>query len=123
MDEANQLCQRIAVINEGRIIAVDTPDRLKQAATEVQVVEVVFDRALDPAELGELSGHECCGELRKQEDSYRIITDDPPLVLGAIYPFMERHGLKPLSINTFGPSLEDVFIKLTDKGKGVAEDE
>jgi ABC-2 type transport system ATP-binding protein len=123
MDEANQLCQRIAVVNQGRIIAVDTPDRLKQAATEVQAVEVVFDRALDPSEVSELSRQECCGELRQGEDSYRILTEDPSLVLGAIYPFMEKHNLKPLSINTFGPSLEDVFIKLTHKEKGAADDE
>jgi ABC-2 type transport system ATP-binding protein len=102
---------------------VDTPDRLKQAATESQTVEVVFDRALDPSEANELSRQECCGELRQQEDRYRIITDDPPLVLSAIYPFMEKHDLKPLSINTLGPSLEDVFIKLTDKVKGAAKDD
>src|SRR5659263_79944 len=46
MEEANQLCHRIAVINHGDLIAVDTPERLKQAATEAQAIEVSFDREI-----------------------------------------------------------------------------
>jgi ABC-2 type transport system ATP-binding protein len=46
MEEANQLCDRIAVINHGKIIAVDTPERLRQAASEARAIEVTFDRRL-----------------------------------------------------------------------------
>ncbi|MBK5093173.1 MAG: ATP-binding cassette domain-containing protein [Actinobacteria bacterium] len=117
MEEANQLCHRIAVIDHGNLIAVDTPERLKQAATEAQAVEVAFDRNLDPGEEEALSRLPCVSELRALGDKYRLIASDPPCVLEAIYPFMNERGLKPVSLNTFGPSLEDVFVKLTGKGK------
>ena len=55
----------------------------------------------------------CVSEVRALGDKYHLVASDPPCVLGAIYPFMNEHGLKPVSLNTFGPSLEDVFIKLT----------
>jgi len=122
MDEANQLCRRIAVINRGRLIAVDTPERLKQAAAESQVVEAVFDRELEPAEVEELSGLEGCSQLLPEAGKYRMRTSDPARILQGLYPFMHRSGIKPVSINTLGPSLEDVFIRLTEGGKEAAGD-
>jgi len=117
MDEANQLCGRIAVINRGRLIAVDTPERLKQAAAESQMVEVAFDRELEPAEMEGLSCLEDCSELQPEAGKYRLRTSDPARILRGLYPFMERSGLEPLSINTLGPSLEEVFLRLTEGEK------
>lgn len=115
MEEANQLCRRIAVINQGRLIAIDTPERLKQAATESQSVEVSFDRELDPAAEGALAALPCINEVRPMGDKYHLVTSDPPCVLDKLGSFMSGHGLKPVSINTYSPSLEDVFVMLTGK--------
>ncbi len=117
MEEANQLCERIAVINHGQLVAVDTPERLKQAATEAQAVEVAFNRALKSDEEEELSSIPCVSEVRPLGDKYHLIASDPPCVLRALYPFINQHGLEPISINTYGPSLEDVFVKLVARDK------
>jgi ABC-2 type transport system ATP-binding protein len=122
MDEANQLCRRIAVISRGQLIAVDTPEGLKRAAAESQAVEVAFDRELEPAETEELSCLEDCSQLHPGGGKYRIRTSDPARILQGLYPFMDRRGLKPLSINTLGPSLEDVFVRLTESGKEQGSD-
>jgi ABC-2 type transport system ATP-binding protein len=113
MEEANQLCHRIAVIDRAKLIAIDTPERLKQAASESQAVEVAFDRELNSDEEGALENLPCVSQVRALGDKYHLVASDPPCVLGAIYPFMNERGLKPVSLNTYGPSLEDVFIKLT----------
>jgi len=124
MEEANQLCHRIAVINGGKLIAIDTPERLKQAATESQSIEVSFDREVTGAEETALSHLPCVGGVRPLGDKYHLVTSDPPCVLDAIYPFMSERGLKLVSVNTFGPTLEDVFVKLTaGAAKGVGGDE
>jgi ABC-2 type transport system ATP-binding protein len=123
MEEANQLCHRIAVINHGDLIAVDTPERLKQAATEAQAIDVSFDRAVSEEEEKGLRSLPCVSDVRPLGDKYHLVTSDPPCVLEAIYPFMSERGLKPISVNTFGPTLEDVFVKLTAKGEGVTADE
>ena len=117
MEEANQLCERIAVINHGRLVAVDTPERLKQAAAEAQAVEVAFSRELSGDEEEKLSKMACVGEVRRLGDKYHLIVSDPPCVLRALYPFINEHGLEPIAINTYGPSLEDVFVKLVGKEK------
>ena len=118
MEEANQLCQRIAVINHGNLIAVDTPERLKQAAAESQAIDVSFDRPVSDEEERGLWQLPCVSDVRPLGDKYHLVTSDPPCVLEAMYPFMSERGLKPVSLNTFGPSLEDVFVKLTSARGG-----
>jgi ABC-2 type transport system ATP-binding protein len=123
MEEANQLCHRIAVINHGVLIAVDTPERLKQAASESQAIEVSFNRTVSEQEEKGLAGLPCVTAVRPLGDKYHLVTSDPPCVLEAIYPFMSELGLKPVSLNTFGPSLEDVFVMLTTATKEPSSDE
>lgn len=123
MEEANQLCHRIAVINTGRLIAVDSPEKLKRAAAESQAVEVSFDRALTEDEEATLTGLQGVTELRVMGDKYHLVTSDPPAILQAVCPMMAEYGLKPITLNTFGPTLEDVFVKLTRNGKGKTPDE
>ena len=112
MEEANQMCDRIAIINHGRIAAIDTPERLKRTAEGLQSVEVSFEtptlKILDDLKL--LTGVK---EAQKQGDKFRLYTEDPPKILSEVWDYAEKNGLKLITVNTLGPSLEDVFVKLT----------
>lgn len=112
IEEANLACDRVAIINHGRIAAIDSPERLKHTIRSVQSVEVAFVAAspVEADELGQIPG---ISEVIKQGDKFRLITEDPSLVVEGVMAFAQERGLKVLSINTPGPSLEDVFIKLT----------
>lgn len=114
LEEANQMCDRIAIINRGRIAAEDTPERLRQTAKNVQSVEISFDAA--QADLTrELAGLGAVSDVAKLGDKYRLYTSDPPTVLGEVWDYARSRELKPLSMNTLGPSFEDVFVKLTGR--------
>ena len=52
-------------------------------------------------------------EVRKEGDKFRIFTDDPPSVIAQLADFANSRGDRIISLNTYGPSLEDVFIRLT----------
>ena len=113
--EANILCDRVAIIDHGRIVAIDTPENLKRAARRVQAVEVSFDRIspdleTDLASLEEING------VTRQGDKLRLLTDEPSATVTAVARFAGERGLKIVNINTPGPSLEDVFIQLTGIG-------
>ena len=123
MDEANQLCRRIAVINHGRIIAVDTPARLRHAATEAQAVEVTFYRRPTDEEEAGLARLEGVSGVKTLGDSFRLFTSDPQTALRSLFLFMEEHGLRAQSVNTPGPTLEDVFVKLTSEEQEVGSHE
>ena len=52
-------------------------------------------------------------EIRREGDKVRLFTEDPASVLETVMEYLKVKNVKPLSVNTLGPSLEDVFIKLT----------
>jgi ABC-2 type transport system ATP-binding protein len=112
IEEANLACDRVAIINRGHIAAIDSPERLKHTIRSVQSIEVAFD----PASLvrtGDLEQIPRVSEVRKQGDKFRLITEDPPSVLDGIMEYAKDHNVRVISVNTLGPSLEDVFIRLT----------
>lgn len=112
IEEANLVCDHVAIVNRGRIAAVDSPERLKGTIQSVQSVEVAFDRP--SAELMEtLKGMGRASEVRKEGDKFRIFTEDPAAVMAELMEYSKMQANRIISMNTFGPSLEDVFIKLT----------
>jgi len=112
IEEANQLCDRVAIINHGRIATVDTPERLKRTFQRVQSVEL----ALEPD--GQAHG-EALGRLPgvttsvKMGDKWRLYTEDPPALLPRIMDYAGSHGLRVVSLNTLAPSLEDAYLEIT----------
>jgi ABC-2 type transport system ATP-binding protein len=112
MEEANQMCDRVAIINKGNLIAIDTPEMLKRTIKELQSVEVSFqngkrDLTKDLAKFSDAT------HVVKHGDKYRIYTDAPSTILSVVWKYAETKGLKVITVNTLGPSLEDVFVKLT----------
>jgi ABC-2 type transport system ATP-binding protein len=112
IEEANIICDRVAIINHGRIAAIDSPERLKKTIQSVQSVEVAFDSAV-PHRMEDLKLIPEVSEVRKEGDKFRLFTDDPSSVIPAIMAYAKAGNSRVLSITTIGPSLEDVFIKLT----------
>jgi ABC-2 type transport system ATP-binding protein len=111
IEEASQMCDRVAIINHGRIAAIDTPERLKRTVESLQSVVVAFDPA--PGAIDELKSIPKVDEAVKEGDKIRLLTHDVPSVLNSLWSYTQSRGLKIITLNTLGPSLEDVFVKLT----------
>ena len=118
IEVANELCQRVAIIHKGRIATVGTPETLKSSIDSVQAVEVVFagERVGDIslAGLSHVTGEVVTG------NRFRLFTDSPGEVIPQVVDFARRSRLRLGSLNTLGPSLEDVFVRITggELGKG-----
>jgi ABC-2 type transport system ATP-binding protein len=111
IEEASQMCDRVAIINHGKIAAIDTPERLKRTVESLQSVEVAFEVTPQDA-LAALKGLPTVSEAVKEGDKFRLFTNDPPSVLASTWSYAQSNDLKLITINTLGPSLEDVFVKL-----------
>ncbi|MCX6025054.1 MAG: ABC transporter ATP-binding protein [Chloroflexi bacterium] len=95
LEEAERLCDRIAIIVKGRIVALDTVDGLKAGLHGNTVVEIVL-----------------AGENGRQERQRTECRDDG--VEAAVKLAMnEARGKQVIAVNTLRPSLEDVFVRLT----------
>jgi ABC-2 type transport system ATP-binding protein len=110
IEEADQLCNRIAIIVKGRIIAVDTPEDIKSIIKVAPVVEVSFDPPPDSKMVGEL---EATGEVAVEGCKVRILTKDVLGTVTASTKLAARYGLRIDDVNTMRPSLEDAFVRLT----------
>jgi len=118
MDEANQLCDRIGIINNGKLVAVDSPEKLKRKTRGLKSIEVAFKQTTRTIQdsLSNLSG---VNRVSKRGDKYRLYTDDPSTVIEGVWKFSQTKGLKIMTMNTLGPSLENVFVTLTgEKPRG-----
>lgn len=106
------MCDRVAIINHGKIAAIDTPEKLKRIVESLQSVEIAFEAA-PPDALKELKDLPQVSEVVKEGDKFRLFTGNPSSVLDSTWRYVQSNNLKLVTMNTIGPSLEDVFVKLT----------
>lgn len=111
--EADQLCDRVAIINQGKIVTIDAPEKLKSTIKSTQSVLVSFGSGrLSPEKFEELKYVE---SVQKQGDKFRIYTPNPSYIVEELVDLARESNLKILSIQTAGPSLEEVFTHLTEQ--------
>ena len=122
IEEANQLCDRVAIINHGQIAAIDTPERLKLAFQRVQSVEVAFEPE-GKAHSDALAAIPGVTTAVKMGDKWRLYTKDPSVLLPQVMDYAKSHGLRVVSLSTLGPSLEDVFLEITGQQIGTVRHE
>ena len=115
IEEANVLCDRVAIIYNGSLAAVDTPERLKAAFAESQSVQVAFADAVVPDDLESLPG---VTHVEKTGDKIELYTGAPGAVCRHLLDFAQDRNTHIVSLNTVGPSLEEVFLRLTGQEMG-----
>jgi len=112
MDEANELCDRVAIINRGKIAAIDAPEKLRASISGMHSVEASFDRAVDLELLTSIPGVK---EVKKVGDKYRLYTAAPGQVVVSLVNTVCALNLSIVSLNIMAPSLEDAFVALTER--------
>jgi ABC-2 type transport system ATP-binding protein len=118
MEEANQLCNRIAIINHGKIAAIDTPENLRAQSMDLQYIEVAFNK---PVNMQKFSENPSIIKAVPAGNKVRIYTADPSTVIDFLVEHAKKNGLRILSLNTMAPSLEDVFLKLIKETEAVIQ--
>lgn len=109
MSVANEMCDRIAIINKGKIVRLDTPDNLRKLEQEYQAINFYFEQEINPQEFTQL---EDVKKVEKTHDYYHFVVDDLNAAMYNILDYAKSKNLKIKSVNTHQPSLEDVFIKI-----------
>jgi len=110
--EAETLCDRIAVVVQGKIRIIDTPENIKAQVKETEILEIRLDRV--PKDLtGLFLSFNGVEKVSIDENRVRFHTRRLDQVVPPIIRSLEEHGAKIESINTLSPSLEDAFVKLT----------
>ena len=115
MEEADRLCQRVAIMDHGRILALDTPAALKQSTGADTIVTVRTTG--DPVRLGELLAADIEGVTRTRvaDDRLELHMQGGDRLVPRIVLSAERGGFELIDVSIAEPTLETVFITLTGK--------
>jgi len=121
MDEADQLCNRVAIINDGKVVAVDNPNKLKSIVKEKELVEIACYSP--PQDIEKILKSLCPDvdivtliqgdESKGNPSKIKIIGGNAEECVGTVIDGLRRKNVRISSLNIGVPTLEDVFIKLT----------
>ena len=112
IEEAEKLCDRVAVVDQGRVIAQGTPRELKQRSAGTTRIELRLARPESDAALKQLEGVADC---RASDGVYVVHSTRVPQTIVSLVKYLEAHGNELSSLDIAAPSLEDVFLELTGR--------
>ncbi|WGI17060.1 ATP-binding cassette domain-containing protein [Methanonatronarchaeum sp. AMET-Sl] len=110
--EADQLCDRVAIINNN-LIVVERPEILKNKIEETKSIIVSFSSKLDK---NLLTQSQNALKVTKVGDKYRVYSNNIDGLIREVIELTEQKEIEIVSLDTKGPSLEDVFQKFTEGG-------
>jgi ABC-2 type transport system ATP-binding protein len=112
LEEADRLCDRIALLVKGKIVAIETPVHLKAMAEEEPAIDILW-KSITPEAVAEL--RQLLPDIRvaSLDERVRIYGGNPTRILEAVVSYSHNRGIEIDSVNSVKPSLEDAFIKLT----------
>lgn len=111
IEEAGDLCHRVAIIDKGRLAAVDTPEALRGTIESRRSVEVRF--AVPGVAPADILAEADVAEVLPLADGFRVYTADPGRLAQEIAARSAARGIGIVALNTLAPSLEDVFLHIT----------
>lgn len=115
MGEAEEMCSRLAIINKGRIAAVDTPDGLRDLVRSRQYTEVGFEgKEPNESDLEALTGVE---QVREKSGLFQLYTKTPGRVATEAVRLADAKGWKIAHLCTRKPGLEEIYIHITSSDK------
>ena len=112
IEEAERLCDRVAIVDHGKVVALGTPRELKTRSGGTTRIEV---RLAKPEADGALKKLDGVADAREVDGAYVIHSNRPPQTIVAIVKHLEAEGNELVSLEIASPSLEDVFIEMTGR--------
>ena len=112
IEEAEKLCDRVAIVDQGRVVTQGTPRELKQRSAGTTRIELRLARPESDAALKQLEGVADC---RASDGVYIMHSTRVPQTIVSLVHYLEAHGNELSSLDIAAPSLEDVFLELTGR--------
>jgi ABC-2 type transport system ATP-binding protein len=112
IEEAEKLCDRVAIVDHGKVIAQGSPRELKQRSGDTARVEV---RLAKPESNGTLKNLDGVVDAREMDGTYVLHCQRPAPTIVSLVKHLETEGNELISLEIATPSLEDVFIELTGR--------
>jgi ABC-2 type transport system ATP-binding protein len=114
MDEADKLCDRIAIVDHGKLVALDSPLKLKASIPSHNAIEVSFS-AVPPQWAERLKSLPHAQSVTNEDHVFRIATTNGPATTMALVAATESQGITVQSLAVKSTTLDDVFVHYTGR--------
>src|ERR1700742_3899331 len=114
IEEAERLCDRVAIIDAGKIVAIGTPRELQQQSQEQSRIDIVVAQPLNPAVLPQWP-EALETKLENENRAMTVYSSRPARTLFEIMKWLDHDGIQLEDVHLKRPTLEDVFVELTGK--------
>lgn len=126
LSEISQICERVVILNKGKIVAIDTPENLEEKTKEQNVLFVtVEDKEEKMSSLKEkITDIEKLEMIKDNEDGtkqYKIVSKSEKDIRKALFDTLPKEGITIFELKKAETSLEDAFIKLVDNATSKTE--
>ncbi|HET7585262.1 MAG TPA: ABC transporter ATP-binding protein [Gemmatimonadaceae bacterium] len=115
MDEAERLCDRVGIMDHGRIIALDTPRALIAAMGADHVIEFSLEGAPAPLTAADLTDVAGVREVASNDGTYHLAVSELHRTIPALLGLLSGRGFALSELRTRSATLEDVFVSLTGR--------
>ena len=115
MEEVEFLCDRVAIVDHGKVIAMGTIDELRKLVGDADIVRVGVDDTLDDNALAAVRGVPGVSKAERADSALEILAADGAAALAGIITALAEVGEKVHSAEVIEPNLESVFLHLTGK--------
>ena len=115
MDEADRLCDRIAIVDHGKLVALDTPENLKHTVPGENVIEAQFLKPPANWEEQLKALPDVTGVQNESADMYRILTSNGSLTTTRLVEMAVKAGVVLKSLTVQNTTLDDVFVHYTGR--------
>src|SRR5687767_2449159 len=112
MEEAERLCDRVAIVDHGRLIAVGTPRELIARLEAANIIEFTSDPPIESAVFEGLTGFHGC---TRRKDGWLLRVESLAEAVPQVITLIERNNAKLRTLSTHAATLEDLFVSLTGR--------
>jgi ABC-2 type transport system ATP-binding protein len=112
MDEADKLCDRIAIVDHGKLAALDSPLKLKASIPGKNILEVSFSSVPDHW-LDKLQSLPDVADIKAEDHIFRISSENGPRTTLALMEAAQAAGITVASLSVQSTTLDDVFVHYT----------
>ena len=126
LSEISQICERVIIINKGKIVAIDTPANLEEKTKEQNILYVTVEDKEEkmPNIKGKIEDIKELEMIKDNEDGtkqYKIVSDTKKDVRKSLFEVLPKEGITIFELKKAESTLEDAFIKLVDKEENKKE--
>ena len=118
LSEVNQICEKVIIINKGKIVAVDTPANLEEKINRNSIIIIVEDQKNNMEKIKEITQIKLISELKENQKKYEIFVKEDEDIRKKLFDLLPKENINIIELKKSETTLEEAFMNLINEEGG-----